>query len=164
MGLPQGKWAAARSSHPCSLMSPSVGTSSDLNHHIAPATRVDRTVAACERVSACRDECGAVREADCFERGPIPFADFLYHENRRLTLEHPRAVAASPTATETDASQVSDDTSRGAIEATPASSERVVGASDVGRGETDRGAPARGAIVKNLSRPILVARFIDLYA
>lgn len=97
------------------------------------------------------------RGADCFERGPVPFADFLYHENRRLELEHPRmivekATGSAMTSADGIASQEQANETR--------TSERSDGPEAPAR---ERGVAPKGAVVVNLSRPTLVARFIDLY-
>lgn len=114
--------------------------------------------AACERVSACGDARGAVRDADCFERGPVPFADFLYHENRRLELERPRTLA--PHLTDAGTEQTNDISLEPATASSPKPADGAGSASEAG----DRKSVRRGAIVMNFSRPTLVAKFIDLYA
>lgn len=141
-------------------MSPSVGTSSGFLPHIPPAGRIDHVPAACERVSACRDACEPLRGADCFERGPVPFADFLYHENRRLELERPRALAFPDAGSDTD---------RAASQGTPVEPEPTRGLNPTDPPEVaiqsgDPKAVRQGAIVMGFSRPTLVAKFIDLYA
>ena len=109
----------------------------------------------------CEDE-AALPACDTFERGPVPFAEFLYRENRRLALEKPRIFELAPkiepaqsmacgTAERTDESSSVSDTSR-----TEPTSDRAA------RVHAD--AVNNGAIVLNRSRPELVARFMDLYA
>lgn len=108
----------------------------------------------------CRDACEPLRGADCFERGPVPFADFLYHENRRLELENPRTLAPHVAGSDAD---------RGVSQRAPVESAPTKGAKPDDRphvaNEPGAHRSARqGAIVMGFSRPALVAKFIDLYA
>lgn len=87
----------------------------------------------------------------------MPFADFLYHENRRLELERPRMVVDEATGSESGFAH-------GIESREPASQTRTP--EPGGEPETparERGPAPKGAVVMNLSRPTLVARFIDLY-
>lgn len=137
-------------------MSPSVGTSSDLTHHVMHAGRPDHIPAACERASVCCEGWRADRGADCFERGPVPFADFLYHENRKLALEHPRTLPNLAAASTPDSEAVR--------ETAPETAKADAETRNAAQGAIDRKTLRQGAIVMNFSRPTLVARFIDLYA
>lgn len=121
---------------------------------------MDHVPAACERVSACGDDCGPIRGTDCFERGSVPFADFLYHENRRLELENPRTLAPHVAGFDADGG-VSEGTP---IELATISGAKSIDRTDVATEPGDRKTARQGAIVMNFSRPTLVAKFIDLYA
>ncbi|QYK48106.1 MAG: hypothetical protein KF838_15105 [Phycisphaeraceae bacterium] len=143
-------------------MSPAIGTSSDFVDFAPHAGRIEHRHAACERASACHDPCVTERDADCFERGPVPFADFLYHENRRLAFEHPRLAVGSDAVSGGDG-RIAPESGIAPALTSPESARPV----DAARSESNAGeqrTTRQGAIVLNLSRPTLVAKFIDLYA
>lgn len=87
----------------------------------------------------------------------MPFADFLYHENRRLELEHPRMVAEKATGGESSLAHGIESREPAIETRTPEPGGEPEGAA------RERGPAPKGAVVMNLSRPTLVARFIDLY-
>lgn len=90
----------------------------------------------------------------------MPFADFLYHENRRLELEHPRTFAPHVVGSDADRG-----VSQGkAVESAPTNGARPNDRPDVATEPGDHGTARQGAVVMNFSRPALVAKFIDLYA
>lgn len=131
----------------------SVGTSSEPHLPSLHACAPGPIPAACERDTSCVDDRRSLG-ADCFERGPVPFADFLYHENRKLALEHPRTQHCEGDAGP-DCGQTRPES--------PSTSENVQATRAMA--SPIRGRDARGsAIVLNHSRPEFVARFIDLYA
>ncbi|MBX3361112.1 MAG: hypothetical protein KF705_06690 [Phycisphaeraceae bacterium] len=143
-------------------MSPAIGTSSDCLDFAPHLGRIEHRHAACERASACHDPCVTERDADCFERGPVPFADFLYHENRRLAFEHPRLAVGSDAGVGMDA-RIAPDSGIATTPTSPESARRE----DAARSEShavEQRTTRQVAIVLNLSRPTLVAKFIDLYA
>lgn len=107
--------------------------------------------------------CGGVTSAaacDTFERGTVPFAEFLYRENRRLVLEKPRMVDQHAPVDGASASKPEHGQK-------PTNGPSVSGPARVEDEPTRRhaeGAAQKQAIVLNRSRPELVARFMDLYA
>lgn len=134
----------------------SVGTSPHPTPPLFWAARCHPLPASCDRATACDTVADSVTRSDCFERGPVPFADFLYHQNRKLELEIPRSQATTDPSLETAPSECPTD-------AAPPS-ENLIASSP---SNTDTPVDRRGrdgAIVLNLPRPALVAQFIDLYA
>lgn len=112
------------------------------------------------RKSAACEGATSAPACDTFERGIVPFAEFLYWENRRLVLEKPRMVdqhasveGASTGEMEHDAKRVNG----------PSVSEPARVDNEPTRRHAE-GAAQKQAIVLNRSRPELVARFMDLYA
>lgn len=91
------------------------------------------------------------RACDTFERGPVPFGEFLYRENRRLALEQPRQP------------ELSKDTARPDVREMDACGEREARV-EAGGDEPVKSRGSRGAVVVGASRPFVAARFIDLYA
>lgn len=112
-----------------------------------------RKEAACERAIS-------AAACDTFERGTVPFAEFLYRENRRLVLEKPRMVHQSASVEGASASPTIHDPMR---VSGPSMSEPARVDSEPTSGHAP-GASQKQAIVLNRSRPELVARFMDLYA
>lgn len=112
------------------------------------------------RKSAACEGATSAAACDTFERGTVPFAEFLYRENQRLVLEKPRMVDQHAPADGASASMPE----RGQ---NPTNGPSVSGPARVENEPTRRhadGAAQKQAIVLNRSRPELVARFMDLYA
>lgn len=156
MGASSSVSLAARPSHLSREMGLSVGTFPVPAHPLLWAARCHALPASCDRATVCDTVADSVTRSDCFERGPVPFADFLYHQNRKLELEIPRSQATIAPGPELAPSECRAD-------AAPPS-ENLIASSP---SNTDTPVDRRGrdgAIVLNLPRPALVAQFIDLYA